>query len=273
MYGSYHYLLVLYYLSVLHLPHNALVSLERVLYQFYWGKRGPLMRQEICRLHQSEGCLPVLSVQSHRHTLRNSFLGWTIIQYDETGDFWKEDGRKAFSSLRSVHLNDVETHCLSRNEYPFYHKCRHASRVFSRLQTGLSDCRPLSSKTLYRTLLRAAVRYELINEVSVTKKESRLLWTWAPGMKWLNNDEASLTWLEIRNALWVDKSQFTARLAISPECTQYGDIEGSISQAFFHCLVVRPLCKLLEGYLVRVLNEKFCPRSQFCVQQCGSVVE
>ena len=78
-----------------------------------------------------------------------------------------------------------------------------------------------------------------------------------PRMRCLNNDEASLTWLVIRNALWVGKKLFAAQQAISPECGRCGDLEETISHAFFHCPVVRPLCKLLEGYMVRILNGKF----------------
>ena len=91
----------------------------------------------------------------------------------------------------------------------------------------------------------------------MTEAEGRLLWPWAPRMRCLNNDEASLTWLVIRNALWVDKKLFSAQQAISPECGRCGDLEETIGHVFFHCPVVRPLCKLLEGYMVRILNGKF----------------
>ena len=76
-------------------------------------------------------------------------------------------------------------------------------------------------------------------------------------MRCLNNGEASFTWLVIRNALCVGKKLFSARQAISPERGLCGDLEETIGHAFFHCPVVRPLCKLLEGYMVRILNGKF----------------
>ena len=91
----------------------------------------------------------------------------------------------------------------------------------------------------------------------MTAVEGRLLWHWALGMRCLNNDEASLTWLVIRNVLWVGKKLFLAQQVISPECSRCGAWEESIDHAFFHCPVVRPLCKLLEGYMVRILNGKF----------------
>ena len=76
-------------------------------------------------------------------------------------------------------------------------------------------------------------------------------------MRCLNNDEASLSWLVIRNVLWVGKKLFAAQQAISPKCGRCGDLEETIGHAFFHYPVVRPLCKLLEGYMVRILNGKF----------------
>ena len=173
------------------------------------------------------------------------------------GSVWKEDAKQSFPLLRSVHFADGEAHRLPRRECPFYRECRHALRVLSRLQTGLSDSRPLSSRALYQCLVRGAASDGLIGELGVTEAEGRLLWPWAPRMRCLNNDEASLTWLVIRNALWVGKKLFAAQQVISPECGRCGDLEETIGHAFFHCPVVRPLCKLLEGYMVRILNGKF----------------
>ena len=51
-------------------------------------------------------------------------------------------------------------------------------------------------------------------------------------------------------------------------CGRCGDLKESTDHAFFHCPVVQPLCKLLEGYMVRILNG-----SQFCVQQCSTEVK
>ena len=77
---------------------------------------------------------------------------------------------------------------------------------------------------------------------------------WATGMKCLNNDEASLTWLVIRGTLWVDKRLFTVRLTVLPECIRCGDMEESISHAFFF---TTRSCVLCTRSLVRMLNEKF----------------
>ena len=132
--------------------------------------------------------------------------------------FWKNDAKQLFLSLRSVHSADGETHGLPRCECTFYRECRHSLKVFSRLQTGVSDSRPLSDRALYRCFVREAVSDDLIGELDVTAVEGRLLWPLAPGMRLLNNDEASLTWLVIRNALWVCKKLFSAQLATLPVC-------------------------------------------------------
>ena len=87
------------------------------------------------------------------------------------------------------------------------------------------------------------VRNDLIDEVGETK--SHLLLTWAPGMRYLNYDVVSLTWLVVQNALWVCKRLFSAHQAVLPEWIRFSDMEISIWNAFFH------------GYMVSVLNRKF----------------
>ena len=234
-----------------------LFKLERILFQFIWAKRHPLVRWEICYLHPSEGGLGVPNIEARHHILRLTFLDRMCSRDMVAGSVWKEDAKQSFPSLRSVHSADGEAHRLPRRECPFYRECQHALKVLSRLQTGLSDSRPLSSRALYHCLVRGAASDGLIGELSVTEVEGHLLWPWAPRMRCLNNDEASLTWLVIRNALWVGKKLFSAQQAISPECGRCGYLEETIGHAFFHCPVVRPLCKLLEGYMVRILNGKF----------------
>ena len=69
-------------------------------------------------------------------------------------------------------------------------------------------------------------------------KEGCLLWPWAFGLKCLNNDEAS-----------------------SP---------GMPSGSARNCPVVQPLCKLLESFMVHILNGKFFVLETSCV--CSNVV-
>ena len=200
------------------IPCTILFKFERNIFQFVWAKRFPSGRREICYLYPSEGGLGVPNVETRRHTLRLTFLDRVSSEDTVAWSFWKKDAKQPFLSLRSVHSADGETHRLPRCECPFYHECRHTLKVFSRLQTGVSDSRPLSDRALYRCLVREAVSDDLICELDVTAVQSRLLWPWAPGMRCLNNDEASLTWLVIRNALWVGKKLFSAQLATLPEC-------------------------------------------------------
>ena len=152
--SSYIYSLAVYLLSVLPIPATILFKLERILFQFLWAKRHPLVRREICYLHPSEGGLGVPNVEVRRHTLRLTFLDRMCSRDTAAGSVWKEDAKQSFPSLRSVHFADREAHRLPRRECPFYRECRHALKVLSRLQTGLSDSRPLSSRALYRCLVR-----------------------------------------------------------------------------------------------------------------------
>ena len=70
---SHVYSLVVYRLSVLPIPPIILFKLERILFQFVWAKRFPLVRREICYLHPSEGGLGVPNVEARRHTLRLTY--------------------------------------------------------------------------------------------------------------------------------------------------------------------------------------------------------
>ena len=133
------------------------------------------MRREICYLHPSEGGQGVPNVEAQRQTLRLTFLDRMCPRDTAVGSVWKEDAKPSFPSLRSVHSADGEAHRLPRCECPFYRECRHALKVLSKLQTGLTDSRPLSSGALYR-LVRGAASDGLIGELSVTEVEGRLLW-------------------------------------------------------------------------------------------------
>ena len=55
--------IVLYQLSVLSLPWTVVVNLERLLFQFIWGKRAPFVRGKICYLCLSEGGLGISNVK------------------------------------------------------------------------------------------------------------------------------------------------------------------------------------------------------------------
>ena len=63
-----------YRFSVLPIPCTILFKLERILFQFIWAKRAPLVRREICHLYPSEGGLGMPHIEMWHHTLRFSFL-------------------------------------------------------------------------------------------------------------------------------------------------------------------------------------------------------
>ena len=151
-----------YGLIVILLLCTVLVNLESVLFLSVWSKRASMVRRKICDFHHlTYDVVPLYSVllgprqrgqadqrvpktEAQSLILRHSFQGRMCAHHDENGEFWKEDVKKAFPTLRNVHLKYEETHGLLRNECPFYHKCRYALKVFFRLPTGLSDNLPLS---------------------------------------------------------------------------------------------------------------------------------
>ena len=133
------------------------------------------------------------NIKTQRHTLRLSFQDRMFSQDTATRSVWKEDAKLSFPSLRSVHSANGEIYHLPRKVCPLYRECRHVLKVLFQLQIGLSDSRPLLSRALYRLSVRGAARDDLIGEIDVTAEEGRLLWPWAPGMRCLNNDEASHT--------------------------------------------------------------------------------
>ena len=163
------------------------------------------------------------NIETRCNNLCLTFLDWMCSQDMAVGSFWKEDAKQSFPLLRSVHSTDGETQRLPKRECPFYRKCRHALKILSQLQIDLSDSWLLSSRALYHCLVRGAASDGLTGELVVTAVEGRLLWPWDPGMRCLNNDEASLTWLVIQNALWVSKKLFSVQL-VSAACAVLGRI-------------------------------------------------
>lgn len=74
-------------------------------------------------------------------------------QDEDNGLFWKEDAKKAFPALRSVH-DDEEARRTSRIECCFYRVCRLAQKDITRVKECFSDTRLLSPKALYHMLVR-----------------------------------------------------------------------------------------------------------------------
>ena len=267
---TYIYPLVVYRMSAIPLPCTDLVQLETALFRLLWGHKQPMVRREICQLHPAEGGLGMPHVEKRRHTLRLNFLERMCTQNDGNGEFWKEDAKKAFPALRSVRSDCGESARRPRKECSFYRECRHALRAFLRVKESLSDTQSLSRKALYRVLVRVGVQDVQIEGLGLSRGERRLLWPWVPRMRCLNNNEATLTWLVIRGALWVSKRSCAAGLVASSECVRCGDSEESIEHAFVHCSAAQPLCKLIEGYMVRALHGQYFVLDASAV--CSNVV-
>ena len=86
-----HFYSLVYRLSVLPISPTILFKLERILFQFVWAKRCPLVRREICYLRPSEGGLGVPNVETWCHTLRLTFLDRMCSRDTAAGSVWKED--------------------------------------------------------------------------------------------------------------------------------------------------------------------------------------
>ncbi|CAE1168983.1 unnamed protein product [Acanthosepion pharaonis] len=225
-----------------------IISSDLVL--FLVERQSPLVSREICCLHPSEGCLGVPSIEIRQHMLRITFLDRMCRGSDEVGAFWKEDIRKHFPSLRSVHSCEEEAGRTPRAECSFYRECRRALKLLLRASDGLSN-----AQALYRLLVRGGVQDDLIGELGLTKQEARSIWPWAPV---LNNNSITMrhhspdSW-----ALWVGKRLCSAGLEKYPNCRRCtGEVE-TIGDAFFQCRTVMPLCKFVEGLMFRMLQGNF----------------
>lgn len=53
------------------------------------------------------------------------------------------------------------------------------------------------------------------------------------------------------------QKSFAVRLVVLPESILCGEMWESTEHAFFHCLVICPLCKLIESYMARMLQGQF----------------
>ena len=129
---SHIYSLAVYRLSVLPIPATILFKLERILFQFLWAKRHPLVRWEICYLHPSEGGLGVPNVEARRHTLRLTFLDRMCSRDMVAGSVWKEDAKQSFQSLRSVHSTNGGGPSVAQTRMPLL------SRVPACFESSLS---------------------------------------------------------------------------------------------------------------------------------------
>lgn len=140
------------------------------------GYKSPVEHHDICYLHLSEDSLGE-NIKIHWIILRSHFL-------NVNGRFCKED-QKAFLALRTIHSHDREVNHLFWNECSSYSECQHVRKYLSCMTSGISN-------------ISGAMRDDLNKELGLTKGDDRCLSSWVPAMKYLNSDEASLTWLGVR---------------------------------------------------------------------------
>lgn len=77
------------------------------------------------------------------------------------------------------------------------------------------------------------------------------------GLRSLNNNKASLTWLVSWKAFWIGKKLYAVGLAVTPKCACCSELVKTLGHILIHCSVVRPLSELIKGYVVHILGGKF----------------
>ena len=85
-----------------------------------------------------------------------------------------------------------------------------------------------------------------------TAEEIRSHWNWALGSSFLNN-EFSLTWRLVRNALSLRGLNFKAGLADMPDCPRCSSgLEETAEHAFYYCERVRPFWDHVGEWTARI---------------------
>lgn len=97
--------------TVLPLLSTYLDDLVEALFLFLWGYKAHMVHHKVCYLHPSKGSLGMLNIKTLQDTLRLHFLDRVCTQDDENGNFWNEDAKTGFLSLRSVHSAEVDVLC------------------------------------------------------------------------------------------------------------------------------------------------------------------
>lgn len=120
--------------------------------------------------------------------------------------------------------------------------------VFSQIQAGLSEIWLLSREVLYQVLdWLGAVHDDLIELLSLTRVEFLLHMALKAGVKCLINNETSLIWLMIQNALSIRKRSFAMGLVA---CVWCGEHRNPLSKPS----VIWLLCELIKGCIVHILH-------------------
>lgn len=168
----------------------------------HWSDKAPMVCHMFCYLHLSEGGLGILDI----YTLQLHFLDWICIQDGKNGIFWKKDTKTLFHPWGArTQLRGRFAICLRCS---FYSEVHHVLKILSWIWADLSEIRPLLREALYRMLISRDLHNDLIEVLGLTSEEFSSICPWIPRLKCLSNGETPLTWLMIRNVLWVGKMSF-----------------------------------------------------------------
>ena len=233
----YVFTLILYRLSVLPLPRDHRVALERSLSKLLWKGRRPLVSRKVCCQRPREGGLGMPDLESHWLAERLAYLGRSLTK--ET--VW---GHK----VRDVFPPKAESRRRPRDETRFLIECRRALRNLPR-SSDLSWPR----RKLYHGLVEGSVSNPKEKRLGWSLGEIRSQWNWAPGSSFLNNSEFSLTWRLARNALALRDRAYRACLTDSFDCPRCSSgLEETALHAFYDCERVRPFWNHVEEWTARI---------------------
>ena len=233
--ATYVFPLILYRLAVLPLPKERRLALQQSLSRLLWGGARPMVRRR-------NGGLGMPNLESHWLAERLASLGRSL-----TGDsVWRRKASRPFLRLKSD--PKAEGRCKPLGEALFVRECRKALRNL----LGSSDLsRP--RKELYRELVVGPASDPLSERRGWTAQEIRSHWNWAPGSRFLNNSEFSLTWRLVRNALPLLGLNYRAGLADMPDCPRCGNgLEQTAEYAFYYRERVRPFWDHVGEWMARV---------------------
>ena len=242
MCAGYIFPFILYRLSVLPLPRDHRVALERPLFKLLWKDRSPMVRRQVCYQRPRDGGLGMPDLESHRLAERLAYLGRSLT----TDAVWNLKVRVAFPRLWLY--PKAEGRVWPRDEPPFVIECRRALRNLPR-SSDLSRSR----KELYRGLVVGSASDPLMERLGWSAEEVRPHWNWVPGSGFSNNSEFSLTWWLVRNALAVKDWTYRACIADMPDSLRCGSgLEETASHAFYYCKRVRPFWNHFDEWTARI---------------------